>query len=657
MLFLLRHSAISQARITPYFDAPMKTAVGNTAIYFYPELKIISRLLLFSSFFFYSFFAHSQTTNISGIVNSYYQVVEIIPAKAAIRVSNISGLNMNDKIMVIQMKGASVNTANNSSFGDTTSLNNAGNYEIGIICSVNGDTAFLFFNLVNQYTVSDKVQLVKFAEYYSANVTDTVKAASWNSTTGTGGVIAISVTQDIILNAPVYADADGYQGGTAILSSGGFCLPASAYTYNPNSTNPQNGSAKGEGVADITSTINGGRGAPANGGGGGNYHNNGGGGGANLFAGGNGGGNSSFTGCTGNYKGLGGKALSSWNGIKIFSGGGGGAGHFNNNTPTHGGGNGGGIIFITANNFFGNGYKITANGQTGGSNISDGASGGGAGGTIIMDVLNSYTGSSIIQANGGNGANANDGLSSGRCYGAGGGGSGGVIYFTGATPGITVNVNGGNAGLEISSDPLCSLILPSAGSAGSIIPGYSYTRSMDPAGFCSAILPVGLLYFKVTSGQSKAWLQWKIANPELIKYFSVERSDNSNDWKNIGDIAGNDNTETYHFVDNNAMMGTNQYRLKIVKKDKQVYYSAIQNVFIDINNEFEIYPNPTTGQLNIAGDFSSLTIIELSDLSGKIIWTKKIFTRNNIVGLHLPSVPPGIYTMRINKSIKKLVIR
>jgi hypothetical protein len=34
---------------------------------------------------------------------------------------------------------------------------------------------FFFLNLVNQYTVSEKVQLVKFAEYYSANVIDTVK--------------------------------------------------------------------------------------------------------------------------------------------------------------------------------------------------------------------------------------------------------------------------------------------------------------------------------------------------------------------------------------------------------------------------------------------------------------------------------------------------
>jgi hypothetical protein len=646
-------------RISLYFDSPMETADGITAKYFSRQLKIVRYPFLFLSLFFHFSIAYSQTSNISGIVNSYYQVVEIIPAKAAIRVASITGLNMNDKVMIIQMKGASVNTSNNSGFGDTTGgLNNAGNYEIGTICSINGDTAFLFFNLVNQYTVSEKVQLVKFAEYYSANVIDIVKAASWNSTTGTGGVIAISVTSDLTLTAPISADSIGYEGGPAILSGGGLCITASGYTYNPNITSPstQNGAAKGEGVAIIASNINGGRGAPANGGGGGNYHNNGGGGGANLATGGYGGGNSSVTGCTGIYRGLGGKSLSNWNGIKIFAGGGGGAGHFNNNTPTHGGGNGGGIIFIAANNLIGNGYKITANGQTGGSNVSDGASGGGAGGTIIMNVLNSYAGSVIIQANGGNGGNANDGLSSGRCYGAGGGGSGGVIYFTGSTPAITVNSNGGSAGSEISSDPVCALILPSAGSNGLIIPGYSYTRSMNPAGYCSILLlPAGVLYFKATANQSKAWLQWRMANPVLVKNFIIERFE-YNGWEKLYSLPANDQTDEYHFIDNNPIPGTNQYRLKIIGGNNQIIYSTVQKIFIDINNEFDIYPNPTTSQLNIIGNFSSMATITLSDLSGKLIWQKKIFSSSNIVRMNLPSLTLGIYLVRINDSVKKLMI-
>ena len=148
--------------------------------------------------FLFSILVCAQTTNISGIVNTYHRVVEIIPSKACVRVADIAGLNVNSRVMLIQMKGASIVTSNTAAFGDTTSLNGAGNYEIGAVCYIIGDSVFLFHNLLNTYnTFSGKVQLVQFAEYQSANVVDTVKAASWDSVAGTGGVIAIFAYQDI----------------------------------------------------------------------------------------------------------------------------------------------------------------------------------------------------------------------------------------------------------------------------------------------------------------------------------------------------------------------------------------------------------------------------------------------------------------------------
>src|SRR6266496_2644838 len=405
------------------------------------------RYLVLLQVLIFGFFLTIAQTNISGVVNSYYKVIEVIPSKACVRLNSVIGLARLQKTLLIQMKGASVITTNTSSFGDTTSLNDAGNYEIAIICAIDGDSVFMFHNFLNNYTVADKVQLVKFAQYYAAVVIDTVKALPWNNATGTGGVIAISVSTDLSLNAPIFADSSGFSGGAYALSVGTcFNSPfaATGYIYDASAGSPQNGAWKGESIYNLTAAgQTGGRGAPANGGGGGNNHNNGGGGGANLSAGGKGGGNSSNVGCTTNLRGEAGKALKNWSGKKIFFGGGGGAGHSNGSlTISSGGGNGGGIVFIHAGNLIGNGYKITANGGAGGNAFSDGASGGGAGGTIIMDV-NSYSGSLTIQTNGGKGGDEdNDGLLN-HCYGAGGGGSGGAIYFTGSVPAVTISTSGG----------------------------------------------------------------------------------------------------------------------------------------------------------------------------------------------------------------------
>jgi hypothetical protein len=601
-------------------------------------------------------------TNISGVVNSYYKVVEVIPAKACVRLNTVTGLARLQKTLLVQMKGASVVTTNTSTFGDTTSLNNAGNYELAIICSINGDSVFMFHTFLNNYTVADKVQLVKFAEYYSATITDTIKASSWDNTNGTGGVIAISVAQDLALNAPVYADSFGFRGGSYVLSNGTcFNAPFAAtnYFYNGSLTAPQNGSYKGESVYDFPASQSGGRGAPANGGGGGNNHNNGGGGGANLSAGGKGGGNSSSTGCTTDLHADGGKPLKNWAATKIFFGGGGGAGHSNGTlTVSNGGGNGGGIILIEAGTLIGNGNKISANGGDGGTAVSDGASGGGAGGSVIMNVT-TYSGAVTIQANGGKGGDENDAGTTQRCYGAGGGGSGGVIYFTGSIPPATISANGGTAGSEYGGDPACNAAVPaSSGTNGSTFSSYVIRQSTDSASYCLSIpLAVRLITFKALRDASDIQLQWTISNPELVREFTIEKI-SANDWLPVYTLHADDQQKNYLYTDEHPEAGSNSYRLKIIEKSNSFFYSDVRRLNDHSKSGlFSVYPNPAFQHVTITGDFSSLTEIKLFDLAGKLKWHDKVLNNTNSVDIDLSSFQPGMYLLSIDNVIRKLAVR
>jgi hypothetical protein len=588
-------------------------------------------------------------------------VLEVIPAKACVRLNTVAGLANGDKAMLVQMKGAIINTTNTVSFGDTTSLNNAGNYEIADICYVRDDTVFFVYMLLNQYTVADKVQLVKIPEYVSATVVDTLKAAPWNNTTGTGGVLAIYVEQDLVLNAPISADTSGYRGGANLLSNGTCTnfFPANLYYYNANILSPQDGAFKGEGVVEITATYSGGRGAPANGGGGGNNHNNGGAGGANLTAGGDGGGNSSTTGCATTLLGRKGKALSSYGGKKIFMGGGGGAGHNNGGlAASNGGGHGGGIVFIQADNLTGNSKKISANGKAGGPALSDGASGGGAAGTIIMDV-NNYIGTTTIEANGGGGGTENDGGNVGRCYGAGGGGSGGAIYFSGTTPAIPVTVNGGSAGPEIGRDASCAAaVLPTAGTAGQIIQNYTYSSSLVLANsYCGILLPTELVWFRASYSNGQALLKWKVTEPETIDQFIVERYSADNNWNTIRSLPADDNLLTYTCTDPLPKPGYNTYRLKIIQKSNAVVYSPIQKIYVPGKNEtVTVYPNPAGKKITITGITPGASLA-LSDISGQLVWQKKLITNQTSVEVDLPDLPAGVYILKVDDVAKRLVIR
>ena len=608
-------------------------------------------------FFLIPVISFSQTTNISGIINTYYSVTEVVYSEACVRVDNTSGLSSGDKVLIIQMKGAAINTANSSSFGDTTSLNDAGNYEVGTICSIGGDSVFLFHTLLNQYTISGKVQLVKFGEYISANVVDTVKALSWNQNTGKGGVIAISVDQDLTLNAPVYADSSGYAGGAFIQSNSTCNSFTSGYVYNGSFSSPQSGAMKGEGAADVAVAQSGGRGAPANGGGGGNNHNNGGGGGANLTYGGAGGGNyTTVSGaCTGNFKGLGGKALSSYSGTKIFLGGGGGAGHVNNNIPTHGGGSGGGIVFIIAQNVIGNGYKISANGRVGGNGGSDGASGGGAGGTVIMHVYNSYPGTLTIEAKGGNGGTANNQNITDRCYGAGGGGSGGVIYFNSAIPAITTSVAGGNAGPDVGVIGCGTPVPATTGTAGLIIPGYTYRSSSDVSNSCGSALPVSLLSFTTNFINKIVVASWKVSASSDISLFSVEKKTANGSWRPIALIHGVNGQSGYSAADQENLAGVILYRLKITDRNNKVSYSAIRKMVFGA--PLSVFPNPAAQLVTVTGNFIAGDQITISDVTGRLIRKKILTDPVNSCSFPVSGINKGVYILQSGSQYVKLVIR
>jgi hypothetical protein len=598
----------------------------------------------------------SAQTNISGIVNSYYRVTELIPSKSCVRVDNITGLHYNDMVMIIQMKGAAVNTANASTFGSVSNLNNAANYEIGTVCSIRGDSVFLFKQLFRNYTVSGKVQLVRIPKYASAVVTDSLKPAPWDSAAGKGGVLALSVSDNLVLNAPVWAGSAGYRGG-AYVTSNATCynfLAPNDYYYNATSLAPQDGACKGESVSDLSLAFSGGKGAVANGGGGGNNHNNGGGGGSNITAGGQGGGNSSASGCTVANPGKGGYALVNDNGSKIFMGGGGGAGHANSGFSSTGGGRGGGIVFIHANTLYSNGNEITASGQKGGSTIGDGASGGGGGGTVILDI-NSYADAVSIRATGGDGGDEDDDNSSQKCYGEGGGGSGGAVYFKTAVPGGTISVTGGLKGNKIRSLNCGTLVSGAAGLAGSIAPNYSFTQSASLSTYCGATVLTVSLIFKVLPLAGMADIEWEVSEAGAARRFIVERKNDGEAWKQIGTVPGSMQTRSYAYRDKDLKPGAYAYRLKIVEMNGNAEYSLVRTVTVsDGGNRMTIFPNPASEEVTIMNAFHPEEDMRIFDELGKLVFRKKIASNEMILKQNISFLKKGIYLIVIGRQAATL---
>jgi len=397
---------------------------------------------IFISLFLFSTLLTGQAS-LGGQINVYGELISQDACTNTLVLDDASAFAPGMGIIILQMTGANINLSNADSYGNITDYNGAGSYEYNRISSITGNEISLEFALINEYS-GNNTQVIGFQLYENASVDNTLTPAPWDGSTG--GVLALEVSGTLTLNADIDASGLGFRGGAPISivdNNCNFLTNANAYAY---AANNWRGAPKGEGIGSASSSEPFGRGAQANGGGGGNDHNSGGGGGSLLSAGGQGGRNDepSTFGCDGDFPGRGGKILLDDPSL-AFAGGGGGSGHANNNTSS-GGGNGGGIIFIKADAINFAGGRILNNG-TNATNLSgDGGGGGGAGGSVFL-LVNTVNGAVQISARGGAGATVNNGNDD-RCFGPGGGGSGGILRSS--TP-FMADLAGGNAGLSINS--------------------------------------------------------------------------------------------------------------------------------------------------------------------------------------------------------------
>jgi hypothetical protein len=582
-----------------------------------------SQHLIKPFFVFFSLLSlYARSQSISGVVNSYYQVTAVNTGPNSVTLNSVAGLAPGTKVLLIQMKGATINTGNSSTYGNITAINNAGNYEFNIICSISGNDAMLKYQLINTYTVANQVQLVSVPVYSAVTISGPLTSTAWDPVSGTGGVVAIEATTSITVGSSIDVSGQGFQGGPLQ----NYLVPPydCSWAFNvtdyflsiPPSDQYHTGGWKGEGITAYIAGQEYGRGKLASGGGGGNNNNTGGAGGGNYGAGGNGGErtNESFFSCHGTNPGVGGASLSGFGYSvgqnKIFLGGGGGGGHENNGVGMPGG-NGGGIIILTAPLITGSGVSILANGVSPTNPAcvdptqaeGDGGGGGGAGGTIILNAA-SITGSISAQAKGADGTNASNNV--GDCTGPGGGGGGGVVWVSGASfpVAVTGNVNGGANGVVSSGSGIAAC----RGNANNATPGSNgnqQTGFVAPIGtnsVCTVLPASDLDYFTGKIISDGAELTWRLFQTFDIDGYELEYSTDQKDFTSVRDFKNQGQT-SFTYDDRRKWEGTIYYRLKMNFRDGSSAYSPVVPLTIanpSILQLLALQPNPVDDLINLA---------------------------------------------------------
>lgn len=605
-------------------------------------------------------FINQALAQIGGVINSYARVNAISgndlsidnifrsPAEASL----LGTFGAGRKVLVIQMKGATIETNNDPSFGTVSNLGNAGNYEVATILNVvdlGPSLRITLDGLTNSYDVAGAMQIVSVPIYNNVSIDTDIQAIDWDPALGRGGIVIMEVQGTLTLNASIDVSGQGFRGGSFNAQRQATCNNFDTYVAPDFQTSTgQRHAQKGESIADYT--FNGiagmeyGRGRIVTAGGGGNSHNGGGGGGGNHSPGGDGG-----------IGWLGGGACTSANvaaGIgganlnytpasqRLFMGAGGGGGQQNNSRASVGG-NGGGIIIIQANEITNTcGPGLYANGTDApDAPGNDGAGGGGGGGVILLEV-NSFNLSCTLEASvhGGNGGDVN----TGNQHGGGGGGGLGAILMN-IPPPTQANFWGipGNPGQD------CFTCSTTGGSGGAladvVVGGWSINRS-------SGSLPVELSKFQVSlNNTQKVNIVWTTTLEKDASHFEIERSSDLKKINVLGRVEAVGNStqsNNYSWVDEQPLAGNNFYRIKSVDQDSTYEYSEWKSIYLASEGDFTLTPNPSIDFVKIVYESKNNqeSTLQCFGPTGNLIKEEKFI--NSLV-LDLQNQSPGIYLIKI----------
>lgn len=233
----------------------------------------------------------------------------------------------------------------------------------------------------------------------------------------------------------------------------------------------------------------------------------------------------------------------------------------------------------------------------------------------------------------------------------------GEFYFTFNPPsGYAFTIP--NVGGELND----SDVDPSAGNGERSTRSYDVNYDQDyfniDSGVVFGVLPVDWLNINaIRIDESFNRILWATAQEINASHFELERSLNGKAWTTIGRVESNGNTTNesrYSFDDiDSENAGVYQYRIKQVDLDGAYDYSKTVRIDVEGKADFDLYPNPTTGIVNLDLYVNEATefTVDVFDVEGRLILSKAIsedFDRGEHTRtVDLTNLQSGVYNFRI----------
>jgi Secretion system C-terminal sorting domain len=168
-------------------------------------------------------------------------------------------------------------------------------------------------------------------------------------------------------------------------------------------------------------------------------------------------------------------------------------------------------------------------------------------------------------------------------------------------------------------------------------------------------LPIHLSEFDVKRDGPANTLSWTTEQEINNAYFSIERSHDGTNWKEIAQVQsqnGNSLERLYYTYNDAApLSGKNYYRLRQVDTDGQFSYSPVVVVDRKARIQTTITPNPVVGDaitVSIATEQEDEVLVRLFNAQGQLIHTQQVAPQSATnVRIDAAPLPAGMYLLQV----------
>ncbi len=165
------------------------------------------------------------------------------------------------------------------------------------------------------------------------------------------------------------------------------------------------------------------------------------------------------------------------------------------------------------------------------------------------------------------------------------------------------------------------------------------------------VLPIKLSSFTGKSELNGAQLSWTTSSEKNNNHFEVLRSTDGTQFSKIGQVAGSGNSDAalnYSFLDRNAAIGANYYKLNQV--DNNGTSEEFGPVVVTLNGQaaaISVYANKASGQINVNvfANKGGEGVLNVYDAGGKVVANQKVSLQagNNQISLNSQNAGAGLH--------------